>query len=119
MAAVGWHGIAGDRRLALHRVGDRGGFPWLTASKMPELIRFTPVRRSDATDGDLPTHVRTPEGVELDVFGPELAAEVTRRHGAPLQVMYLDRGIFDEASLSVITSCTVRERHSSRWPPTT
>jgi uncharacterized protein YcbX len=37
-ANLGWHGLDGDRRLALRRIGDRGGFPWLTASKLPELI---------------------------------------------------------------------------------
>jgi hypothetical protein len=102
-------GLDGDRRLALRRVGDRSGFPWLTASKLPELILFAPQRRGPAVDGNLPTHVRTPEGDELAVFGPELAAAVGRRHGAPLEMTYLSRGIFDEASISVITSTTVGE----------
>jgi MOSC domain-containing protein len=105
-AALGWHGLDGDRRLAFRRVGDRGGFPWLTASKLPELILFAPLRRGPA-DGSLPTHVRTPEGEELELFGPELAAEVGRRHGAPVEMTHLNRGIFDEASVSVITSATV------------
>jgi uncharacterized protein YcbX len=43
--ALGWHGLDGDRRLAFRKVGDRGGFPWLTATKLPELLQFTPVRR--------------------------------------------------------------------------
>src|SRR4051794_16647604 len=106
-ADLGWHGLAGDRRLALRRIGDCGGFPWLTASKLPELIRFAPLRRDAAAA--LPGHVRTPEGEELDLFGPELAADITRRHGAAVEMMHLDRGIFDEASVSVITSTTVGE----------
>jgi uncharacterized protein YcbX len=105
-ADLGWHGLDGDRRLAFRRVGDRGGFPWLTASKLPELILFAPLRGGPA-EANLPTHVRTPEGDELDLFGPELAAEVGRRHGAPVEMMHLNRGIFDEASVSVITSATV------------
>jgi len=105
-AELGWHGLDGDRRLAFRRVGDRGGFPWLTASKLPELILFTPMRHGPA-DGSLPTHVRTPEGEELELFGQELAAEVGRRHGAPVEMTHLNRGIFDEASLSVIASATV------------
>ena len=44
-AELGWHGLDGDRRLALRRMDDRGGFPWLTATKLPELILFAPVRR--------------------------------------------------------------------------
>jgi MOSC domain-containing protein len=105
-ADLGWHGLDGDRRLAFRRLGDRGGFPWLTASKLPELILFAPLRR-DPAEGNLPTHVRTPEGEPLPLFGPELAAEVGRRHGAPVEMTHLNRGIFDEASLSLITSATV------------
>jgi uncharacterized protein YcbX len=41
------------------------------------------------------------------VFGPELAADVGRRHGSRVEMTHLNRGIFDEASLSVITSATV------------
>src|SRR5204863_8240111 len=76
---------------------------------LPELILFAPQRRGAAVDGNLPTHVRTPAGDELPVFGPELATEVGRRHGSPVQMIHLDRGIFDEASISVITSATVSE----------
>jgi uncharacterized protein YcbX len=109
VADVGWHGLDGDRRLALRRADDRSGFPWLTASKLPELILFTPQRRGPIAGGSLPTHIRTPEGEELAVFGQGLAAEIGRRHGSPVEMMHLDRGIFDEASISVITSATVRE----------
>jgi uncharacterized protein len=107
-AELGWHGFDGDRRLAFRRTDDRGGFPWLTATKLPELILFAPQRRGSAEAG-LPTHVRTPEGEELAIFGQELAAEISRRHRSPVQMMQLNHGIFDEASISVITSDTVRE----------
>jgi uncharacterized protein len=109
VAELGWHGLDGDRRLAFRRTEDRGGFPWLTASTLPDLILFAPQRRGSAVEGDLPTHVRTPEGEEMAVFGQELAAEVGRRHRSPVQMMQLKHGIFDEASVSVITSETVRE----------
>jgi len=108
-AALGWHGLEGDRRLAIRRLEDRGGFPWLSAGKLPELVRFTPVRRGTGDGDALPTHVRTPEGEELPMFGDALAAELGRRHGAPVQMMHLRHGVFDEASVSVITSGTVRE----------
>jgi MOSC domain-containing protein len=108
-ASLGWHGLDGDRRLALRKADDRGGFPWLTASKLPELILFAPQRRGPGASGDLPTHVRTAEGQELAVFGQELAEEVGRRHGSPVEMTHLDRGIFDEASISVIASATVSE----------
>jgi uncharacterized protein YcbX len=109
VADLGWHGLDGDRRLALRRADDRAGFPWLTASKLPELILFAPQRRGPAVDGNLATHVRTPEGEELAVFGQELALEVGRRHGSPVEMMHLNRGIFDEASISVITSATISD----------
>jgi uncharacterized protein YcbX len=108
-AHLGWHGIDGDRRLAFRRMEDRGGFPWLTAGKLPDLVLFTPQRPEDGAPGDLPTHVRTPDGAEMPVFGEDLATEVERRYGAPVQMMQLKHGIFDDASISVIASDTVRE----------
>jgi len=116
VANLGWHGLEGDRRLAFRRINDHSGFPWLTASKLPELLLFAPHRgEGDACEngaqGDLglPTHIRTPDGDELPVFGEDLATEVGRRYGAPVQMMQLKHGIFDEASISVIASDTVRE----------
>src|SRR5205085_8078103 len=109
VANLGWHGLDGDRRLAFRRMDDRSGFPWLSASQLPELLLFAPHRREGGTQGDLPTLVHTPDGVEMPVFGEDLAAEVGRRYGAPVQMMQLKHGIFDEASISVIASDTVRE----------
>jgi uncharacterized protein YcbX len=108
VANLGWHGLEGDRRLAFRRIEDRSGFPWLTASKLPDLVWFVPHRR-DGGPGETPTHVRTPDGEEMTVFDEELAAEVGRRCGAPVQMMQLKHGIFDEASISVIAIDTVCE----------
>ena len=109
IAEMGWHGLDGDRRLAFRKVDDRSGFPFLTASRVPELVLFTPHHRDDSAPADVPTHVRTPDGADLPVFGEELATEVGRRHGAPVQMMQLRNGVFDEATISVIASDTVRE----------
>jgi len=87
VAHLGWHGLDGDRRLALRRIDDRSGFPWLTASKLPGLLLFAPHRHEGGAQGDLPTHIRTPDGDEMLVFGKDLAAEVGRRYGAPVQMM--------------------------------
>src|SRR5579859_7824613 len=110
-AILGWYGLDGDRRLAFRRIDDRSGMPWLTASKLPDLLLFAPHRRKDGAPGDLhlPTHVRTPDGKEMPVFGEDLAGEVGRRYGAAVQMMQLRHGIFDEASISVIALDTVRE----------
>jgi uncharacterized protein len=108
-AALGWHGLDGDRRLAFRRIEVRSGMPWLTASQFPDLVRFVQQRREDGAQEDLPTHIRTPAGEQMPVFGDDLAQEVGRGYGAPVQMMQLRNGIFDEASISVIASDTVRE----------
>lgn len=107
-APLGWHGLDGDRRFAVRRVGARGGMPWLTASRLPELVRFVPCG-GDARGERLPTHARTPEGDELELLGAELAADLGRRHGAAVEVLQLGHGIFDETNVSVIATATVAE----------
>src|ERR1700680_4338395 len=63
-ANLGWHGLDGDRRLAFRRMDYRSGFPWLSASKLPDLLLFAPHRNKDADadgaqgDPHLPTHIR-------------------------------------------------------------
>lgn len=108
-ANLGWHGIEGDRRLALRRTRETNDFPWLTAGRLPELLLFTPVRHENGVEDNLPTHVRTPEGREMAIFSEELAAEIESRHGAPVQMMHLRGGVFDDASISVIATDTVQE----------
>jgi len=112
-AHLGWHGIDGDRRFAFRRSAETGGFPWLTAGRLPELVLYQPLGRDDA---GLPTHVRTPDGRELAITGDELRDEIAARHGAGVQMMRLDHGIFDEAPLSLLaieTVCAV-ERAAER-----
>lgn len=48
-------------------------------------------------------------GGELPISGEELAAEIARLHGRPVQMMRLEHGIFDEACISVITAATINE----------
>jgi len=60
-AVLGWHGLDGDRRFAFRRLGDDNGFPWLTASRVPQLVLYQPFG-FDASGEPLPTHVRTPAG---------------------------------------------------------
>jgi uncharacterized protein YcbX len=109
VADLGWHGVTGDRRMALRRVDDRGGFPWLTASRLPQMILYVPQRLGPAAGAELPTHVHTPDGQLLAVFDHELATQIGHRHGSPVEMMHLNRGIFDEASISVIAAATINE----------
>lgn len=108
-ASLGFHGLAGDRRLAFRQLTDRSGFPWLSAGRLPALIAFTPLPREDGDTEALPTHVRTPEGAVLPLFSEALNADVGRRFGAPVELMELRQGIFDDATVSVIAAGTAAE----------
>jgi uncharacterized protein YcbX len=104
-ARIGWHGIEGDRRLAFRRLADRGAFPWLTASRLPELLLYEPVGRQDETE--LPTHVRTPDGREYEITDEALFKEIAARHRGDVDLMHLGHGIFDEAAVSAISLGTI------------
>lgn len=106
-APLGWHGIAGDRRFAFRRVGEKSDFPWLTASKLPALVQYRPEGFVESSGEPLPTQVRTPTGASLPLSGPELAAELSGRFGSPVELMQLKQGIFDEAAVSVISLATI------------
>ena len=108
LAKLGWHGIEGDRRLAFRRLTDKSGFPWLTASKLPELLLYKPFGLDSKTPELLPTHVRTPDGNEFELQSDELRDEISRRYGSDVELMNLKHGIFDEACLSVISVSTVQ-----------
>jgi uncharacterized protein len=107
-ARIGWHGVEGDRRLAFRRLADRGAFPWLTASRLPELLLYEPTGREDTTGEPLPTHVRTPDGNEFRLTDEALLKEIATRHRADVELMQLRHGVFDEALVSAITLGTIR-----------
>jgi uncharacterized protein YcbX len=115
-ARLSWHGIEGDRRLAFRRLTDQSGFPWLTASKLPQLLLYKPFGRDTNSTEFLPTHVRTPDGNEYELRSDELREELSGRLGSEVELMNLKHGIFDEACISVISLGTVRsvERESGR-----
>src|SRR3979490_1270254 len=120
VARLSWHGIEGDRRFAFRRLTDKSGFPWLTASKFPQLLLYRPFRldsNANSKNGEpLPTHVRTPDGKEYELQSDELRKDISSRHGSDVELMNLKHGIFDEACISVITPGTVHciERESAR-----
>lgn len=107
-AEIGWHGLAGDRRFALMRQGVTNGFPWLTASKLPQLVRYMPLHKNAVEQPDVPTHIRTPDGRELELHSETLKQELSNAHGAPVDVMQLSQGIFDEAPISIISIATIK-----------
>jgi uncharacterized protein YcbX len=115
-ARLGWHGIEGDRRFAFRRLSDKSDFPWLSASKLPQLLLYKPFRLDSDGAELLPTHVRTPDGKELELRSDELREEISSRYGSDVELMNLKSGIFDESPISVISLSTVHgvERESGR-----
>lgn len=104
-ALLGWHGLQDDRRFAFRRLNDNSGFPWLSASRLPELLLYQPLGLDE--NADEPTHVRTPEGIELAIRSEELQTNVAEKFGSPLELMKFKHGIFDDADVSVINLATI------------
>lgn len=106
-AFLGWHGFAGDRRFAFRRLGDDSGFPWLSASRLTELLLYRPFGLDESTGEPLPTHVCTPAGKQLELRSAELQSEIAERLGSGVELMKLRHGAFDDASVSVISLATI------------
>jgi uncharacterized protein YcbX len=96
--ALGWHGLEGDRRHAFRHLGNESDFPWLSASRLPELLLYHPLE---------PSHVRTPAGRHLELRGEEMQSEIAERWGSPVELMRLRQGIFDDGTVSVIALRTM------------
>jgi len=106
-ASLGWHGLQGDRRFAFRRLNNKSDFPWLSASKVPELILYQPLGLDENADEPSPTEVRTPEGSILPLGSVELQNSVGEKFGSTVELMHLRNGIFDDGSVSVITLATM------------
>jgi uncharacterized protein len=106
-AFLGWHGLQGDRRFAFRRLNDNTGFPWLSASKLPELVLYQPLGLDENAEEPVPTQVRTPEGMVFALASSELQHSVATKLGSAVELMKLRHGIFDEADISVITLATM------------
>jgi uncharacterized protein len=103
---VSWQGLAGDRRWAFIRPAiPRSGFSWLTIRQQPRMWHYHPSFSEPGEPDRSPTIVRTPDGRELDVADPRLAAEL----GDDLRVIKQDRGIFDSLPLSLITTRSIAD----------
>ncbi|WCB95435.1 hypothetical protein DSM104299_04179 [Baekduia alba] len=103
-ADVDWHGLAGDRRWAFVRPGlERSSFPWLTIREKPELAHYRPAFSEPERPEASATVVTTPDGARHDVGDPALAALL----GDGVRVIKQNRGVFDIAPLSLITTQTI------------
>jgi uncharacterized protein YcbX len=106
-ALLGLHGLAGDRRFGFRRLDDAGGFPFLSASRLPELLLYRPFGADDSSGEPLPTHVRTPAGNDVELRGEELQREIAERCGLRVEMMRFKHGIFDDGAVSVIGLGTI------------
>ena len=106
-AFLGWHGVAGDRRFAFRRLGNDTGFPWLNATKLAELLLYQPFGLDETSGQPLPTHVRTPAGRELELRSAELQSEIAERFGSGVDLMQHRHGLFDDATISLISTTTI------------
>jgi len=106
-AYLGWHGLNGDRRFAFRRLNDNGAFPWLSASRLPELLMYQPLGLEDNAEEPTPTHIRTPDGLNLQLESDELEKSISTRLRSSVKLMKLKHGIFDDASVSVINLATI------------
>ena len=106
--SLGWHGLEDDRRFSFRRMEDSGGFPWLTAGRLPALIRYQPFWVESGAEAKPVLHIRTPEGKELDAGSEALRAEIAKAYGKDVQLMQFNHGIFDEAAVSLIHSSTIQ-----------
>ena len=104
---LGWHGFSGDRRFAFRKIGDASGFPWLTASRVPQLLLHQPFGVVERDGEFLATHVRTPNGKELEIGNKKLDSDISELAGNRVEAMYLKHGIFDQAAVSVISLGTI------------
>ena len=114
--SVGWHGLAGDRRWAFVRPGmERSGFPWLTIREASHLWRYEPYFTELENVESSKTIVKTPDGSELEVADPALAAHF----GDGVRVMKQGSGVFDVMPLSVLAVQSVEEISASVGLPLT
>ena len=103
-AELGWHGIVGDRRFAFRRTSEAGGFPWLTASRLATLVRYRPVAAADVAKLEAAdVQVTTPSGQSFALASHELRDHLAGAFGAPVDLVHIDNGIFDDAPLSLIS----------------
>ena len=106
-ARLGWHGIAGDRRLAFLRQDDQSGLPWLSAREVPAVLGYRATYASDHDVDRGKVVVQSPTGRRFAVTSAQLLDEVTRLSGHPLHLVRLHRGTFDSMAVSIISTSSI------------
>ncbi len=104
---VGWHGLAGDRRFAFVRTGNKTGLPWLSARELPQLILYAAQFADPQAIEHSPLLVKTPEGRTLAVDSQILVDEIRHAYGSAVDLLQLWRGTYDSMTLSLISLPTM------------
>lgn len=106
-ASLGWNGLEGDRRFAFRRAGSTSGFPWLTGRNLPRLITYRPHFAETESSSRDNLRVLTPEGDDLGISSDDLHDNIASAHGADVELTHIERGIFDEAHVSIISTRSI------------
>lgn len=104
-AQLYWYGLNGDRKYAWVRSETTSGFPWLTGRGVPDLLRYQPIFLGKENVLTSPVQVRTPDGRTLKLS--DVQGELSDLHGAPVQLIRLNRGTYDAMPVSLITTSTL------------
>src|SRR5262249_17967522 len=86
---------------------DDSGFPWLNASRLPELLLYRPAGLDESTGEPLPTHVRTPAGSNTELRSVKLKAELAERFSSDVELMRLKHWLFEAAAVSGMSLASI------------
>ena len=103
-----WYGFRGDRRYAFVRSNDHSTFPWLTGRDVPRIVQYQPEFTNSGNRKDSEIQVTTPEGKIHTISSTLLRQELATQYKKPVHLMQLNRGAFDAAPISIITTGTIK-----------
>lgn len=107
-ARVGWHGVAGDRRYAFRKLGNRTGLPWLSARDCPSLVLYRGLFENPENVDESKVTVVTPDGAPFDFYDPNLASRIEMQYKrTKIEPAQLWRGTYDSMDVSIITKASI------------
>lgn len=105
---IGWHGLAHDRRLALHRSNDLSGLPWVSAREFPQILRLS---TRTLSDGRVEIGFDAHDTLVIDVrnAASRIAVEnrISEMLGEPIGLFLLWAGAYDAMPISLISTDSI------------
>ena len=108
-AEMYWYGLLGDRRYAYVQSSDHTTFPWLTGRELPKIVQYQPSFANDSDRRFSEIEVSTPEGKTHTMSSALLRQELAAQFGKPIHLMQLNRGAYDAAPLSIVSTATFKQ----------